>query len=109
MARILFVGAPVTDPPSGADTQKKFDLTGKNTGNLLIGHALRQELAVDSFAFGTHHNPREADERFDLIAIPAANFIYEHFDFGYLADFIERTKLPCLMVGIGAQSSDMSS
>ena len=75
----------------------------------MIGHALRRELIADAFEVGTHHNPREVNERFDLIAIPAANFIYEHFDFGYLADFIERTHLPCLMVGIGAQSSDMTS
>lgn len=109
MARILFLGAPVSDPPADADTQTKFDQTGKNTGNLLIGHALRRELVVDSFAFGTGHDARQVNENFDLIAIPAANFIYEHFDFGYMADFIERTTLPCLMVGVGAQSSSMTS
>jgi hypothetical protein len=109
MARVLFVGAPVSDPPADADTQTKFDLTGKNTGNLLIGHALRRELAVDSYAFGTGHDARYVNENFDLIAIPAANFIYEHFDFGYMADFIERTTLPCLMVGLGAQSSSLTS
>ena len=102
MARILFLGAPVSSPPPGANTQQKFDLTGKNTGNLLIGHALRRE-AYGRFIlmFGTHHDPREANERFDLIAIPAANFIYEHFDFGYMADFIERTSLPCLWLASG--------
>ncbi|MBL0406318.1 polysaccharide pyruvyl transferase family protein [Microvirga aerilata] len=103
------MGAPVSDPPADANTQTKFDQTGKNTGNLLIGHALRRELAVDSYAFGTGHDARQVNENFDLIAIPAANFIYEHFDFGYMADFIERTTLPCLMVGLGAQSSSLTS
>jgi hypothetical protein len=109
MANILFLGAPVSSPPPGASTQQKFDKTGQNTGNLLIGYSLRRALAVDSYAVGTEHDARWVNESFDLIAIPAANFIYEHFNLGYMADFIERTTLPCLMVGLGAQSSSMTS
>ena len=107
--RTLFVGAPVDAPAEGLDPSEQFEKTGRNTGNLLIGTALRRQLAIDEYAVGTHFDPVQVNESFDLIAIPAANFIYERFDFGYLADFIERTRLPCLMVGIGAQSPNMNT
>lgn len=64
---------------------------------------------MDAFAAGTHKDPTWVDENFDLIAIPAANFIFRGFDFGMFASFIERTRLPCLMVGLGAQAPSARS
>ena len=95
MTRILFAGAPV-EAVTGTDLdyKTKFDLTGKNTGNLLIGCSLRRQLAHTSYKFGTGQNPATVNQEFDLIAIPAANFIFKGFDFGYLADFLEKTTLP---------------
>lgn len=105
MTRILFIGAPVEglDNRPDLDYREKFEKTGRNTGNLLIGCSLRAQLNYSSYSFGTDQNMHTLDEEFDLIAIPAANFIFKGFDFGWLADFLSRTKLPCFMVGIGAQ------
>lgn len=110
MNRVLFVGAPV-EAVTGTelDYQTKFDRTGKNTGNLLIGCSLRRQIAHTSYQFGTAQDMSTINERFDLIAIPAANFIFKGFDFGYLADFLEQTTLPVLIVGLGAQLPSTSS
>lgn len=105
--RVLFLGAPVSsiDDVVG-DHRKKFEMSGANSGNLLIGDGLRKEIKYTSFGtYGSVYTKSgaEIDSLYDLIAIPAANFIYKGFDFGYLADLIEKTTLPCLMVGVGAQ------
>jgi hypothetical protein len=103
--RVLFIGAPVEPVfARGLNYRQRFERTGENTGNLLIGGALRRHIAASSYEHGTHRDPRTVDEEFDLIAIPASNFIFEGFDFGWLADFLERTSIPCLMVGLGAQA-----
>jgi hypothetical protein len=110
MTRILFLGAPieaVAEP--GLDYKTKFERTGHNTGNLLIGYALRRQLVCSSYKYGNPGNSSNINQDFDLIAIPAANFIYKGFDFGWLADIIEKTTLPCLIVGLGAQLPSISS
>lgn len=108
MARVLFLGAPV-EPPDEGDVAANLAATGHNTGNLLIGLSLRRQLNAEVWASGTKNDPAFVNENYDYIAIAAANFVYERFDFTAYADYLERTKLPVLMVGLGAQSSDMSS
>lgn len=108
--RVLFIGAPV-EAIAGDDLpyKVKFDRTGHNTGNLLIGCGLRRQIAYTSYKYGTSQNMDTINEDFDLIAIPAANFIFKGFDFGWLADFIEKTNLPILIVGLGAQLPSVSN
>ncbi|MBK8536751.1 MAG: polysaccharide pyruvyl transferase family protein, partial [Candidatus Competibacteraceae bacterium] len=48
----------------------------------------------------------EANERCDHVVIPAANFLWKNFDFGYMADFLEKTNLPIIIIGVGAQTND---
>jgi hypothetical protein len=106
--RVLFAGAPVLAPGSSdLHYRERFVLTGENTGNLLIGHALRRQIAWSAFGEGPTPDPGAVDQKFDLIAIPAANFLFPGFDFGWLADFIERTSLPCFVVGLGAQAPSL--
>lgn len=104
--RVLFLGAPIAPHPDPQIAfEKKFEIIGYNTGNLLIGQSLFEELCFEEFGQGLGYSPQEANERFDIIAIAAANFIFKNFDLSYLADFIEPTKLPCLVAGLGAQAS----
>jgi len=70
----------------------------------LIGQSLFEELRFDEFGYGMSFSPKEVNERFDVIAVAAANFIFKNFDLSYLADYIEATKLPCFVAGLGAQA-----
>jgi hypothetical protein len=102
--RVLFLGAPVDDVNGPVEEyHAKFERTGRNTGNLLIGSAFKRQIAWSSYEYGAI-DPTRIDEDFDLIAIAAANFLYAGFDFGWLADVLEQTSLPCIVAGLGAQA-----
>lgn len=108
--RVLFVGAPVDAiEDNNLSYQTRFERTGHNTGNLLIGCGLRRQIAYSSYKYGTDQNMETVNQDFDLIAIAAANFIFKGFDFGWLANFLERTDLPVLIVGLGAQLPSIGS
>ena len=103
--RILFLGAPVS-PQSNPSLsyEQRFAATGQNTGNLLIGQSLFEELQFTEYGYGTSLQPCDVNERYDVIVIAAANFIFRKFDLSALTNFIESTKLPCVIVGLGAQA-----
>ncbi len=106
--RVLFLGAPIQklvrpDHP----IEKRYLSVGYNTGNLLIGQSLLEELDLSDCAWGQHFDAAEVNEKFDVIVIGAANFIFSGFDFGYLADFVDATTLPCVMAGLGAQAPNI--
>lgn len=100
--RVLFVGANV-DAVTNGSYQERFERTGSNTGNLLIGYGLRKQIAYTAYSYGVERDPASVDREFDLIAIPAANFIFKGLDLGGLADFLEVNSLPIVIVGLGAQ------
>lgn len=110
MKRIIFAGAVASDLPAQAiSIADKFQFTGRNMGNMLIGHSLREELVCDHAHFGTNLRPAQAAEEFDAIVVAAANFIFPGFDFGPLAQFIEDSGLPCVVAGLGAQAPNRTS
>src|SRR5436190_3892826 len=102
--RILFLGAPVSLPSHrGVSYKQRFAATGENTGNLLIGQSLFEELQFTEYGcYDTSLQPCDVNERYDVIVIAAANFIFRNFDLSALTNFIESTNLPCVIVGLGA-------
>ena len=104
--RILFWGAPIC-VPNGENYLDEYHHSGNNFGNILIGHGVASVLSDCEYVFRSQlRSPDEADERCDHIVIPAANFLWKGFDFGYMADFIEATNLPVTIIGLGAQTHD---
>ncbi len=82
-----------------------FRNTGENTGNLFIGNGLRQNTIAarkDNFP-GFGKDPRELEERFDIIFIAAANFISSHDDFTEYHEYFRRLRLPMFCWGLGSQ------
>lgn len=45
-------------------------------------------------------------KNFDRVVLGASNFLYRQSDFGRWADFLEATKLPCTVIGLGAQAPE---
>lgn len=75
---------------------------GHNSGNVIFTHALQSVIAG---ATRSNFSPTDQDfQTHDCIVIAAANWINNYEDYGWLADRVERTNLPVVMVGIGAQS-----
>jgi hypothetical protein len=103
--RVFFVGAPVEPHPvPGVSDEVRFAATGYNTGNLLIGQSLLEELCVNTYGYDLSMPVEEIHERYEVIVIAAANFIFRGFDLSPLAAFIESTRLRCVMVGLGVQA-----
>ena len=89
--------------------EKRLQRTGGNIGNQIIAHGLLSALRYDEVSWDHSLGSAYVDSNFDIIVVAAANFLFEGFDFSGMADFIEATNLPCVMVGLGAQSSNFST
>jgi Polysaccharide pyruvyl transferase len=105
--RVFLLGAtPQFDLNKQTTLSAKLSATGNNSGNQVIAYGLLktfQHTAVDwDYTIG----PDRVNAEYDVIVVAAANFLFPAFDLGGMADFIARTKLPVVMVGLGAQSSD---
>lgn len=105
MSRVLFVGAPYeVASRESRSLEQCFEATGRNTGNLLIGHGLFTQLRYDKLEpFRYAMTPEYVEENFDQVVIAAANFLYPGFDFTPVSSFLDKIKLPVFMVGLGAQ------
>ncbi|MFZ2266509.1 MAG: polysaccharide pyruvyl transferase family protein [Azonexus sp.] len=106
--RVMIWGAP-SECDKLSPFEKSLEESGKNYGNILIGESVRGYLSCnDIISRNAVTSPAEANEKCDQVVIPAANFLWKNFDFGYMADFLEKTKLPVTMIGVGAQTNDRS-
>ncbi|SFE47229.1 polysaccharide pyruvyl transferase family protein [Nitrosomonas sp. Nm166] len=107
--RILLWGAP-TSCDGNLPFEKSFEQSGKNYGNILIGNAVYSFLTENEIVCRSSlKSPEEANEKCDQVVIPAANFLWKNFDFGYMADFLEKTNLPITITGVGAQTNDRTT
>lgn len=89
--------------PSSENLKDLFGAFGNNTGNMLFSESLLKNipgskpgalgLGIDSF------------EPFDCVVLAAANWLNPGFDFGSLAEKLERTNLPIVAIGLGAQAN----
>ncbi|HEY0946389.1 MAG TPA: polysaccharide pyruvyl transferase family protein [Opitutaceae bacterium] len=90
---------------------------GLNTGNLLFADAVfkylhvspEQELATDRYRFPTSDatmSPELLNEQFDCLVLPAANWLARYYRpmLPLYAEKIRRLRIPCVVIGLGAQS-----
>ncbi|WP_420427118.1 polysaccharide pyruvyl transferase family protein [Algiphilus sp.] len=71
---------------------------------MLFIDALRRIVTHQDYAPEVGFCPESIRERHDGLVIPAANWLNGSSDWGGLAELIERSQLPCVMVGLGAQA-----
>lgn len=103
--RICFWGAPAQVPPF-ASLAEGLAATGANTGNLFIGHGLFHgtDCAHKAFHPGFGEIPAEAlHEQFDMLFVPASNFVGNGVDLTAHADYFARSRLPIFCFGLGSQ------
>jgi hypothetical protein len=98
----------IVNGEGGSFTKKRLEQTGWNTGNQVIAYGLLETLRFDSVSWDDSIGPQRVNDEYDMIVIAAANFLHTGFNFEGMANFIEATKLPCAMIGVGAQSKDYS-
>ena len=104
---IFLLGAtPSLSAEAGEDPISKLAKTGGNTGNQLIARGLLDRIVYEDISWDHSIDPRKVHERFDMIIVAAANFLFPKFDLGGMAHYIERADLPVAIVGLGAQSNN---
>jgi polysaccharide pyruvyl transferase WcaK-like protein len=109
-SRAFLLGATPRIHSDPEDTpQAKLKKTGGNTGNQIIAHALLGQFEHSDISWDYGAHPHSVRERFDLFVVAAANFLFPSFDFGGMADYIEKADLPVAIVGLGAQASSYDS
>jgi hypothetical protein len=102
---IAVMGTPGRVPASfRRDTAGAFAEVGHNTGNLAFQHAVWTLLDEEKLSINFDFDPAEVREKARLVCVPAANFLYAGFDLGGLADRLEATGLPLMVLGLGAQA-----
>jgi hypothetical protein len=102
---IAIIGTPGSVPASyRKDTAAAFAVVGHNTGNLAFQHAVWSLLDDEKICMPFEFKPEELREKARLVCVPAANFLYSGFDLGGLADRLEATGLPLMVLGLGAQA-----
>ncbi|MBR0681727.1 hypothetical protein GXW74_14630 [Roseomonas eburnea] len=103
--RVCFWGAPAHVPPFRS-LAEGLEATGANTGNLFIGHGLFHgtDCAHKAFHPGFGAIPAERlHEHFDMLFVPASNFVGNGVDLTAHAEYFARTKLPIFCFGLGSQ------
>jgi hypothetical protein len=106
--RVCFWGAPSGIAVGETDFARKFQQTGYNTGNMLIGNGLFNATEAPT---KTYHpgfgvlSPAEFDEHFDIVFIPASNFVRNGEDMEAQYQYFSKTRTPFLMFGLGSQLS----
>ena len=107
--KLFLMGAtPSFDVTRFNSIADKLAQTGGNTGNQLIAYGLTKPLVFEDVSWDIRIGPERVSAEYDVILIAAANFLFPGFDFGGMAEFIERTDLPVAIVELGAQSKDYS-
>ncbi len=105
MLNPFFIGLPPSNLHFTNNSVKKLlHRVGLNTGNIFFTRALYRSVSHNELKCGYSFDPAAVEEFHDGIIIPAANWLSPRTDFSDLADLIEKTNLPCVIVGIGAQS-----
>lgn len=105
MKKIFFVSIrPRFEDLSALSMDQIFDRLGSNAGNLLFTNAVQRQLRWDEAETGGRFEPATVNEKFDVVVIPAANWLYERFDFAVLASLVEQLTIPVVLIGIGAQA-----
>lgn len=106
---VAFLGSNPNPKVVHASVDREFLLSGKNSGNYAFWtavdrHISNEKIYLDSWNF----DPVSVKNNADIFVVPASNFIHKDRDLGALALNIEKTGLPIVVIGLGAQNSDRS-
>ncbi len=93
--------------PSESDFVSFYDSFGKNTGNFMFTEAIfrliDEDCAVNRFDF----DPSIVNKNFDVVVVPAANWLSEDADWDWLLAKFEKLTIPVIAMGLGLQAKTL--
>ncbi|MEM9964537.1 MAG: polysaccharide pyruvyl transferase family protein [Asticcacaulis sp.] len=92
-------------------TNKVMQAVGNNTGNLVFQYAVYNMITEPKLIVGQDisWDPKAIRDACRAVVVPSANFIRENFDMTGYVDFLEKTELPLIFLGIGAQAENYTT
>ncbi len=89
------------------DTPALLSKIGNNSGNLVFQASVQNMIDEPSIIIGDEipWDPSLVAEKCRLIVVPSANFISETLDLSVFFDFLAKTKLPLVFLGLGSQAN----
>lgn len=85
-----------------------FSDCGNNVGNLLFINAAYKQIKFTEATFGYILDAAKINAEYDLVVIPAANWVNSGLDLGGFYEQLKNIKIKVIVLGIGAQSGDKS-
>jgi polysaccharide pyruvyl transferase WcaK-like protein len=95
------------ETPSDTKFDYLYQAIGLNTGNFMFTNAVYRQIDGDLTPVGFAFNPEQINKDFDALVVPAANWINERTDWGWLIDLLEKINIPVITIGIGLQAESM--
>jgi hypothetical protein len=92
--------------PAFMNCDRLMSAVGNNCGNLVFQYAANRLVGEKVLIVGRDvgYSPVHLKKRARALVIPSANFLREGFDFSNFVDFLERSELPLVFLGLGAQA-----
>lgn len=94
---------PKIDPHS-MSFEDSYKGIGLNTGNMMFTAAIYDQIDAELMHVDYDFDPSYINSTFDVLVIPAANWLGIHSNWDWLVSQIEEIEIPVVTVGIGAQA-----
>ncbi len=95
------------DNPELRPFETLYEAVGKNTGNLMFTEAIFSILDGDIKRIGFSFDPEHVNNNFDIVVVPAANWINKNADWDWFLKILELLSIPVIVVGLGLQADVM--
>lgn len=89
---------------SSSEFDTLYNAIGHNNGNLAFVYAIASHITNPVSFFGWSTTAETLKENADIIVIPCANQLGRHTAYGTMAENLEKTGLPIVAIGLGAQA-----
>ena len=98
---------PKVDDPSAMPFKQLMMTIGLNTGNLMFTQAMYNLLDADVAHVGFSINPAHINQNFDILVVPAANWLNNYSEWDGFVDSLEKITIPVVVIGLGLQAESM--
>lgn len=110
--KVTVIGPPgyIEEPERFAKVEDRLKAMGHNSGNLIFQYATTLLFDVDRRHVGfaaLPYSDTSARRGSGFLIFPAANMLRMGTDWKHLCKYIRNTKLPIIVLGLGAQSSSL--
>jgi polysaccharide pyruvyl transferase WcaK-like protein len=99
---------PRIENPAQGGFEKLYSAIGLNTGNLMFTNAMYQNISGNIQQVDFSFNPAIVNEKYDVVIIPAANWLNEYAEWDFLTNTIDQLDVPVVVIGIGLQANTLN-